>query len=137
MRATTTFQRLLDLFGVTVTDVEFRAPKATVTVKLRSKRLHCPECSFTTKIRYDTRSVSSSWRHLDLECCYLEVQANLRRISCLPHGVRTEGVLLPGRGPVSPVTSKTWLAASPRWTRAPYADWCASTGTVSDGSSSG
>jgi transposase len=82
----------LDLPGVTVTDVDFSEVRAVVTVKLRQRRLRCPECSFTTMARYDSRPVLSSWRHLDLGRWRLEVRASLRRIECPTHGVRTEGV---------------------------------------------
>jgi transposase len=82
----------LDLDGVTVSDVEFSASKVVVTVKLRSRKLRCPECTYTTSARYDTRSVLSSWRHLDLGRWRLEVRAQLRRIDCPLHEARTEGV---------------------------------------------
>jgi len=92
VRATTAFKRLMDLPGVTVTDVDFQPARVVVTVKLSSRKLHCTECGFTTKARYDTRPVFSSWRHLDLGRWRLEVRANLRRIDCPVHGARTEGV---------------------------------------------
>lgn len=92
MRVTTAFKRLMDLPGVTVTDVDFQPGKVVVTVKLRSGKLHCPTCGFTTRARYDTRPVTSSWRHLDLGRWRLEVRADLRRIDCPVHGARTEGV---------------------------------------------
>ncbi len=92
MRVTTAFKRLLDLRGVTVTDVDFQPSKVVVTLKLRSRRLCCPECGFSTKARYDLRKVASSWRHLDLGHWRLEVRAELRRLTCPDHGVRTEGV---------------------------------------------
>ena len=92
MRTTTVFKRLMDLPGVTVTDVNFQPTMVVVTVKLASRKLHCPACHFTTKARYDTRPVSSSWRHLDLGRWRLEVRADLRRIDCPTHGARTEGV---------------------------------------------
>ena len=92
MRATTAFKRLMDLPGVTVSDVDFQPARVVVTVKLSRRKLHCTECGFTTKARYDTRPVASSWRHLDLGRWRLEVRANLRRIDCPVHGARTEGV---------------------------------------------
>lgn len=92
MRVNAAFKRLLDLDGVTVSDVEFSASKVVVTVKLRSRKLRCPECTYTTSARYDTRSVLSSWRHLDLGRWRLEVRAQLRRIDCPLHEARTEGV---------------------------------------------
>ena len=92
MRVTTAFKRLADLPGITVTDVDFQPARVVVTVKLRSRRLHCPACSFSTRARYDRRGVASSWRHLDLGHWRLEVRSELRRISCPSHGVRTEAV---------------------------------------------
>jgi transposase len=92
VRATTAFKRLMDLPGVTVSDVDFQRTKVVVTVRLRARSLRCPQCAFTTKARYDSRPVSSTWRHLDLARWRLEVRAELRRICCPEHGVRTEGV---------------------------------------------
>ena len=92
MRATTAFKRLMDLPGVTVTDVDFQPAKVVVRVRLRRSKLSCPACGFTTRARYDTRPVSSAWRHLDLGRWRLEVRADLRRIDCPTHGARTEGV---------------------------------------------
>jgi len=92
VRDTTVFKRLMDLPGVTVSAVKFQPTRVVVTVRLRSRKLHCPACGFTTRARYDTRPVSSSWRHLDLGRWRLEVRADLRRIDCPTHGARTEGV---------------------------------------------
>ncbi len=92
MRVTTAFKRLMDLPGVSVTDVDFQTARVVVTVRLRSRQLFCPECGFRTKARYDTRPVPSWWRHLDLGRWRLEVRADLRRIDCPTHGARTEGV---------------------------------------------
>ena len=102
MRVTTVFKRLMDLPGVTVTDVDFQPTTVVVTVKLRSRKLRCPACEFTTHARYDTRPVSSSWRHLDLGRWRLEVRATLRRIDCPTHGARTEGVPFARSGSVHP-----------------------------------
>ncbi len=66
MRVTTAFNRLLALPGVFVADVWFGTDAVTVDVAPRRRRLQCPECEFNTGARYDTRPVSSSWRHLDL-----------------------------------------------------------------------
>ena len=57
MRVTSVFKRLLDLPGITVTGVEFSADAVVVDVRLRSRRLRCPRCEFTTKAQYDTRAV--------------------------------------------------------------------------------
>ena len=92
MRVNTAFKRLMRLPGVTVADVDFDAAKVVVTVRLRSGKLRCPDCEFTTKYRHDTRPVTSGWRHLDLGSWRLEVRADLRRLRCPAHGVRTEGV---------------------------------------------
>ena len=92
MRVTTVFKRLMDLPGVTVTDVDLQPATVVVTIKLRNRKLRCPQCEFTTKARYDTRPVSSSWRHLDFGRWRLVVRADLRRIECPTHGIRTEGV---------------------------------------------
>jgi transposase len=92
VRVTTAFKRLMDLSGVTVTEVDFQPARVVVTVKLRRAKLSCPECGFTTKARYDTRQVASTWRHLDLGRWRLEVRAHLRRIDCPEHGARTEAV---------------------------------------------
>jgi transposase len=92
VRVTTAFKRLLDLSGVTVTDVDFQPASVVVTVKLRRRHLCCPECSFSTRASYDSRPVHSTWRHLDLGHWRLEVRASLRRLTCPAHGVRTEGV---------------------------------------------
>src|SRR5450759_1140047 len=85
-------KRLMDLPGVTVSDVDFQPAKVVVTGMLRGRKLFCPECGFTTKARYDTRPVFSTWRHLDLGRWRLEVRAPLRRIDCPRHGARIEGV---------------------------------------------
>ena len=92
MRVTTAFNRLLDLDGVNVTRVEFEPAAVVVTVALRRRRLHCPECGWSAGARYDKRPVDSVWRHLDLGVWRLEVRARLRRVWCPAHGARTEGV---------------------------------------------
>lgn len=92
MRATTAFSQLLALLGVTVAGVDFGSNAVVVNVRLRRRRLECPECDFTTPFRYDTRPVESFWRHLDLGAWHLEVRAWLRRLQCPTHGVRTEAV---------------------------------------------
>lgn len=93
MRVTTAFNHLLRLPGAGVRGVRFEPDRVVVTVALRRRRrLHCPECSFSARARYDTRDVDSVWRHLDLGAWHLEVRARLRRLRCPTHGVRTEGV---------------------------------------------
>jgi len=73
-------------------NVEFSADAVVVGVRLRSRRLRCPRCEFTTRSRYDTRAESSTWRHLDLGAWRLRVRADLRRLCCPVHGVITQGV---------------------------------------------
>lgn len=92
MRVTTAFKRLVDLDGISVSEVAFTPAAVVVGVRLRARRLHCPECSFTTMARYDRRQVASRWRHLDLGRWRLLVTAELRRVHCPTHGVRTEAV---------------------------------------------
>ena len=92
MRVTTVFNRLLKLDGVNVTDVAIGDDTVVVTVRLRRRKLLCPECGFSTGARYDTRAVNSSWRHLRMGAHRLVVRARLRRLVCPEHGVRVEGV---------------------------------------------
>jgi len=92
VRVTAAFNRLLALPGITVREVSFEPAQITVTVALRRRRLACADCSYSSRARYDTRTVESSWRHLDLGRLRLVVRAKLRRIDCPTHGVRTEGV---------------------------------------------
>ena len=92
MRVTTAFKRLLRLDDVNVTDVTFLPALVVVTVALRRRRLHCPHCRHKTSSRYDTRPVSSSWRHLDLGVWQVEIRSSLRRLRCPEHGVVVEGV---------------------------------------------
>jgi transposase len=94
VRVTTAFNRLLDLPGVSITDVSFLEDRVIVDVALLRRRLACPEsdCGFTTRARYDTRPVSSCWRHLDLGRWGLVVRAELRRLECPAHGVKVEAV---------------------------------------------
>jgi transposase len=94
VRVTTAFNRLLDVPGVSVTDVSFLEDRVIVDVALARRRLECPEadCGFTTRARYDTRPVSSCWRHLDLGKWGLVVRADLRRLVCPAHGVKVEAV---------------------------------------------
>src|SRR5258708_39742764 len=63
-----------------------------VDVRLRARRLACPLCPFTTRARYDTRPVSSYWRHLDFGTATVVLCAGLRRIDCPEHGVLVEAV---------------------------------------------
>ena len=97
MRVTTAFHRLLGLQDITVRGVSFPdadsdAHTVVVEVGLRRKRLACPLCGFSTRARYDTRPVSSTWRHLDFGRWQVQLRAGLRRLCCPTHGVRVEAV---------------------------------------------
>jgi transposase len=72
--------------------VAFGPDVVVVTVALRRRRLSCPHCDYTAAGRYDTRSVDSIWRHLDLGVWRLVVRARLCRIACPTHGVVTQAV---------------------------------------------
>src|SRR3989337_2354232 len=82
----------MNLPGIRVASVSFEATEVGVQVRLRRRLLACPLCSFTTAGRYDTRPVTSTWRHLDLGRWRLSVRAGLRRLRCPEHGVRGEAV---------------------------------------------
>jgi transposase len=92
VRVTAAFNRLLALPGTTVREVSFEPARITVTVALRRRRLVCADCQYSSRARYDTRTVDSSWRHLDLGHLRLVIRARLRRVDCPTHGVRTEQV---------------------------------------------
>ena len=92
MRVSTAFNKLLDLDGATVTDVSFTDDTVAVAVRLRRRRLLCPECDFSTRWRYDTQPADSWWRHLDLGTWKVVVTCRLRRLDCPDHGVIVEQV---------------------------------------------
>lgn len=94
MRVTTAFHRLLSVSGIAVRGVSFDDDDVVVVeVGLRRRRLACPLCSFTTRARYDTRTVSATWRHLDFGRWRVQLRApGLRRLRCPTHGVRVEAV---------------------------------------------
>jgi transposase len=92
VRATTLLNKLLDLPGLDVSGVSFDGRRMLVEVRLRARRLACPLCPFTTRARYDTRPVSSYWRHLDFGTATVVLCTGLRRIDCPEHGVLVEAV---------------------------------------------
>lgn len=101
VRATTLLNELLDLPGITVRGVSLPQPgQLVVEVALRRQRLQCPQCGWSTRARYDRRSVASRWRHLDFGRRQVQIRAQLRRLCCPVHGVRTEAVPFarPGAG---------------------------------------
>ncbi len=85
MRASTLLNRVLNLAGVRVVDVD-RGPSGAggpllVQVALKArKRLDCPHCSFSTMAVYDTRWAESSWRHLDFSGRVLVLTMLARRL---------------------------------------------------------
>jgi transposase len=92
VRATTLLRRLLDLPGIAVRGVSLADGRLVVDVALRRHRLACPLCDYSTRARYDTRSVWSWWRHLDFGSAAVVVRAGLRRLDCPRHGVLVEAV---------------------------------------------
>jgi len=92
VRASTLLNAVLELPGVRVSKAAVVGGEVRVTVRLRRRRLGCPRCGFSTRHRYDTRDVDSSWRHLDMAGRVCRIQLRRRRLRCPEHGVRTEGV---------------------------------------------
>ena len=113
MRVTAAFHRLLGLQDITVRGVSFPAADAeadtvVVEVGLRRKRLACPLCSFTTRARYDTRPVFSTWRHLDFGRWRVQLRAGLAGGAARPTGCGCRRCPSPGTARGSPATSRTW-----------------------------
>ncbi|MCI4673452.1 ISL3 family transposase [Candidatus Mycolicibacterium alkanivorans] len=92
MRASTLLNSLFHLPGVRVGKAAVVDGELQVTVSLRRRRLCCPQCSFTTRHRYDTREVDSSWRHLDMGGRVCRIVLRRRRLRCCEHGVLAEAV---------------------------------------------
>jgi transposase len=92
VRATTLLRRLLDLPAIAVRRVSLADGELVVDLALRRLRLVCPLCDYSTRARYDTRPVWSSWRHLDFGSAVVVVRAGLRRLACPDHGVLVEAV---------------------------------------------
>jgi transposase len=94
VRATSLFNTLLGLEGVTVTAVQCSDDEVRVAVRLRRRRLSCPidGCGYTTASRVDTRRKESWWRSLDVGARKVTVTARLRRLDCPDHGVLVEQV---------------------------------------------
>ena len=92
MRATTLLNRLLDLPGISVTDASWHGRQLVVDVRLRTNRLGCPLCGYTTRAGYDARVVPSWWRSMDYGPHEVIVRTLLRRLECPEHGVRVQAV---------------------------------------------
>jgi transposase len=84
VRATTAFKRLLRLPGIRVSDVTFESDRVVVDVRLRGRRLVCPECGWTTAARHNRQRRPSTWRALDLGVWEVVVRCRLRRLACRP-----------------------------------------------------
>jgi transposase len=92
VRATTLANQLLDLPGISVSHVAWHGPQLVVDVRLRARKLACPDCGHRTRARYDSRQVPSWWRSLDFGPHQVIVRCLLRRVACPEHGVRVQGV---------------------------------------------
>lgn len=90
MRGTTLISRLLDLPGISVVGVSLESGRLVAEVRLRAARLYCPLCDYSTRARYDRRTVPSRWRHLDFGAVRVELTCSRRRLRCPRHGVVTE-----------------------------------------------
>lgn len=90
MRATTAFNKMLEIPGATVTEITFTPEGIVVGLRRRFYRLTCP-CGTTVGATYD--SSVRRWRHLDLGSCRLLLEAEIRRLYCPRcERVRTEQV---------------------------------------------
>jgi len=92
VRASTLLNSLLELPGARVGKAAVCDGELQVRVRLRRQRLRCPQCPFTTRHRYDTREVDSSWRHLDMGGRVCRILLRRRRLRCPAHGVLAESV---------------------------------------------
>lgn len=92
MRASTLLNSLLELPGARVGKAAVCDGELQVRVRLRCRRLRCPQCPFTTQHCYDTREVDSSWRHLDMGGRVCRILLRRRRLRCPAHGVLAQAV---------------------------------------------
>jgi len=92
VRASTLVKELLDLPGIGVSAVAWHGQQLVIDIRLRSRRLTCPECGYSTKARYDSRPVPSWWRHLDFGVHVVIVRCLLGRLECPAHGVLVQAV---------------------------------------------
>lgn len=86
MRATTIFNKLLQLVGAWVTGVEFIDGDnvVVVDVRLRRRLLVCPHCGWQTAARHNWQPEPSTWRALDFGTWQVTVRCRLRRLRCEP-----------------------------------------------------
>ncbi len=99
MHATTLVKQILGLKGVVISEVSLSQGEIVVKLKLTRTKLVCPNCNYSTYFRYDTRTVNSRWRHMDMGVRQTWLYCQLRRLKCPSHGVITESV--PFARPVS------------------------------------
>ncbi len=92
MRATFLVKQILGLNGVVVSEISLFETEIVVKLKLTRTKLGCPKCKYMTHFRYDTRTVNSRWRHLDMGVRQTWLFCQLRRLKCPSHGVITESV---------------------------------------------
>lgn len=89
MRASTEFNRLLQIPGANVTKVAIGERDVEVTLRLTTRRLTCP-CGKQVRAAYDRRR--RRWRHLDMGRRRLWLVYDIRRLHCPHCGVITEVV---------------------------------------------
>ena len=82
MRTATVFQRLLDLQGVRVTDVDIVVGALTiiVDVMLRGAGMTCSRCGRRCRAVYDSKV--RTWRHLDFGPWAVHLRFRQRRVDC-------------------------------------------------------
>jgi transposase len=79
VRATTAFNKMLQIPGANVTGITFSPAGIIVTLQPRGRRLRCP-CGWSTRAA-DDASIRN-WRHLDLGSTRLFLQYRIRRLHC-------------------------------------------------------
>ncbi len=99
MHANDLVKQILGLKGVVISEVSLSKGEIVVKLKLTRTKLVCPNCNYSTYFRYDTRTVNSRWRHMDMGVRQTWLYCQLRRLKCPSHGVITESV--PFARPVS------------------------------------
>ncbi len=90
MRATSAFNRIIAIKGVSVEMVTFTPEGAVVKIRRRRRSHQCP-CGWITRSHYDRST--RRWRHLDLGLTKCFLEAEICRIECPKcQRVRTEDV---------------------------------------------